>query len=170
MHSFSYSIQEMPSSIMPASTTSDEFDGVLQDVEICMETLMRNSERRTALFSTIQSDARKVSCRLQNLPNRIKTPIDSMRAAVDNRKIQMKEKEREISALENHKNELQQENVFRISAKIEKLRERECLMDGVMSEYEKNMNLIREGSVILQKIGKRTNVAHTSRVADLSES
>ncbi|KAK6057082.1 hypothetical protein COOONC_05403 [Cooperia oncophora] len=89
MNSFSFSLQEMPSSVMPSSITADEFDGVLQDVEIPLDTLVRNFERRTALFSAIQNDAKKVSSRIQNLPKRVADPINSTREVIAARKLQL---------------------------------------------------------------------------------
>ncbi|KAK5978092.1 hypothetical protein GCK32_009578 [Trichostrongylus colubriformis] len=167
MHSFSYSVQE-PSFIMAPTTPADEFDEVLQDVEISLETLQRNSERRTALFSVIQNDAKELGCRIQNQPKKITRPIDSIRRMIAACKLKIEKEEKEILALENRKDEIQS-SVLRSSSKIQKLRERECLLGSLMAEHEQNMAQIEKGSRILERIHKTTQRANPPRGEDLSE-
>nr|CDJ90041.1 unnamed protein product [Haemonchus contortus] len=170
MHSFSFSVQETPSSIMPPSAPTDEFDEILQDVEamVSSEGLEKNSERSAALFSSIQNDANNVIHRMQNLPNRIREPIRTYHQKIAERRRQIDEGEKENAALV-ESNEKLRESVRRCQQKVQNLREAIFLMENATAEQEKVVDAIHARSSTLERIAKTTRCAYPQRDADSSE-
>ncbi|KJH45400.1 hypothetical protein DICVIV_08567 [Dictyocaulus viviparus] len=167
MNSLSYSLLEVPSSIV--QTATDEFDTILQEIESCsLNMLMSSAERRASMFSS-RPVFNKTDCQPMKFENQRRIcysahgigiskkygSIDELRRTISRQEIEAVEVDKEIEKLECHKKELE-DKVREKSVELEKLCERKYLVNAVMEANKENTSIIMPGFNAVERIDKLT--------------
>ncbi|KAK6739962.1 hypothetical protein RB195_008440 [Necator americanus] len=158
MTSFCHSLQEAPSSII--QTMTDEFEAVLMELRsYSLDTLERKCEKRSNTFATVRGEAKKTFCRLQDMPKKYEVPISKIQRSIDELKNRNKAEDEEKDALVRRLSEFDEVERKR-KAEVEKLREKDELMEAVIELNNENIDLINSGFPIIQRIEKRFPCPH----------
>ncbi|ETN73435.1 hypothetical protein NECAME_13524 [Necator americanus] len=156
MTSFCHSLQEAPSSII--QTMTDEFEAVLMELRsYSLDTLERKCEKRSNTFATVRGEAKKTFCRLQDMPKKYEVPISKIQRSIDELKNRNKAEDEvenlsrnsvkilfvivEKDALVRRLSEFDEVERKR-KAEVEKLREKDELMEAVIELNNENIDLI----------------------------
>ncbi|CAJ0599095.1 unnamed protein product [Cylicocyclus nassatus] len=153
MNSFSYSLQEAPSTI--TQSLPDEFERIIMELKgYSMDVFGRKYENRANTFTTVRVETKKVCCRAQDLLMKFKEPIDAMQEKIVNATHNLAINKEEGKSLEK-RNLAVEEDVQRKQEVVDDLKERESLTKAIIVDNNESMELIKSGSNVIRRIEKR---------------